>query len=225
MACFQRVMDNIIKENQLTSTYAYLDDVMVCGEDKQSHDDNLQRFMAVAERLGLTLNTKKCIYEATEIAYVGYLISHEKLRPDPQRFQVIDQMADPSDQNSLLRAIGFFAYYSRWIPHYSTKIRPLLDVKQFPFNGSAKEAFDSLRNDIKKASLSPFVSNRPILVETDASDTAIGAVLSQDNRPVAFFPVLSINLNETKHQLKKKPVLLWMRFVIGVTFCWVDLLL
>jgi hypothetical protein len=50
VACFQRVIDKIIKDEKLENTYPYLDDVTICGKTKQEHDNNLQKFMSVAKK-------------------------------------------------------------------------------------------------------------------------------------------------------------------------------
>jgi hypothetical protein len=61
VACFQRVIDRIIEEEGLTGTFAYLDDVTICGNDQNEHDENLQKFLDTAKRYSLILNNdKKC---------------------------------------------------------------------------------------------------------------------------------------------------------------------
>ncbi|GFT76012.1 putative retrovirus-related pol polyprotein from transposon opus [Trichonephila clavipes] len=62
VACFQRVIDKIIKDEGLTLTYPFIDDVTVCGKDQKEHDDNLEKFMTVAKKYNLTLNEDKCTY-------------------------------------------------------------------------------------------------------------------------------------------------------------------
>ena len=87
--------------------------------------------------------------------------------------------------------IGFFAYYAKWISDFSNKIQPLLTAQKnkiFPLSVAAISAIDSLKNEISEASLSlPDSEAGPLTLETDASGTAIGAVLSQSTRPIAFF--------------------------------------
>ena len=50
VACFQRIMNTIIEEEDLTGTFAYLDDVTVCGVTQEEHDENLQKFLSAAKR-------------------------------------------------------------------------------------------------------------------------------------------------------------------------------
>ncbi len=93
----------------------------------------------------------------------------------------------PGDSKSLRRVLGFFSHYSQWIQRYSEKIRPLTQALTFPVSEEAKSAFTSLKNDIKQAVVHAIDEDFPFEVETDASDFAIAATLSQKGRPVAFF--------------------------------------
>ena len=62
MANFQRVMDKIITNKRLKSTYAYIDNVTVCGHDRTDHDCNLKWFRAAVEKYNLTFNIEKSLY-------------------------------------------------------------------------------------------------------------------------------------------------------------------
>ena len=80
-----------------------------------------------------------------------------------------------------------FAYYARWIKNYSSKIKVLVPKNaSLCLNSQAIEAFETLRQDLLKASLSCIDDKEPFTVECDASNFAIAAVLNQNGRPVAF---------------------------------------
>ena len=44
VTCFQRIIDKIIKENNLTGVYAYVNKIVVVGKNQQEHDENLEKF-------------------------------------------------------------------------------------------------------------------------------------------------------------------------------------
>ena len=67
VASFQRVMDDIIKREDLNGTYAYIDNVTICGQNQAKHDLNLKEFMNSVVKYGLTLNKNKCLYSLTSI--------------------------------------------------------------------------------------------------------------------------------------------------------------
>ena len=61
VASFQRIIDKIISSEELSGTFAYLDNVTICGVNESEHDGNLNKFLDAAKKYGLTFNdSKKC---------------------------------------------------------------------------------------------------------------------------------------------------------------------
>ena len=79
-----------------------------------------------------------------------------------------------------------FAYYAKWIPNFSDKIQALVNTKNFPLSETALAAFNLLKKELMDATLYSVDESLPFVVECDASEVAISAVLSQGGRPVAF---------------------------------------
>ena len=105
VACFQRLMDDIIRQNNLMGTFAYLDNLLVCGKTREEHDFNLQAFLDVARRHDLTFNNDKCEFAKQSINFLGYAISGGTLRPDPERLRPLQDLPLPKDAASLRRCI------------------------------------------------------------------------------------------------------------------------
>ena len=74
VACFQRIMDSIIKEEGLSVTYSYLDDVTICGRDQKEHDANLQRFLEAADRRNVIYNKEKCTFSTKRLKILSYVV-------------------------------------------------------------------------------------------------------------------------------------------------------
>lgn len=187
VACFQRTMDSLIKEEGLVGTYTYLDDVTICGNTQQEHDDNLAKFLEAAARRNMSYNEKKCTFSTRSLHILGYVIEEGFIRPDPERLRPLHNLPLPMDMKSLRRALGLFAYYSQWICNFSDKIRPLSNTTTFPVTVEAEKAFQQLKEDIGSSVVKAIDESLPFEVETDASDAAIAAVLTQAGRPVAFY--------------------------------------
>ncbi|GFW69424.1 retrovirus-related Pol polyprotein from transposon opus [Trichonephila clavipes] len=224
VACFQRVIDKIIEHEELALTYPFIDDVTVCGKDQKEHDDNLEKFMTVAKKYNLTLNEDKCTYSSNSVHLLGYIIQDGIIKPDPERLNPLRDMPVPKDSSALQRALGMFAHYCRWIPGFSKKIRPLLGKKQFPLSRDAVLTFNSLKDDVANAALATVEDDIPFRVETDSSDFAIGATLSQAGRPVAFFS-RTLHASELKHSSPEKEAYAivkslrhWRHFLMGKHF-------
>ena len=82
---------------------------------------------------------------------------------------------------------GLFAYYVKWIGNFSTKIRPLIDTEIFPLSNCAKRAFETLKKDLGDVTLMSIDEDQSFVLETDASNVAISATLSQNGKLIAVF--------------------------------------
>lgn len=99
--------------------------------------------------------------------------------------------------------MGMLAHYSRWIPGFSEKIRPLSHADTFPLSTAAAQAFENLKKIIADSAVKAIDPNLPFTVETDASDHAIAATLTQNDQPVAFFS-RTLSGSERKHSSVEK---------------------
>ena len=66
-----------------------------------------------------------------------------------------------------------FAYYAKWIPRFSEKIRPLAETVSFPLANGALTAFNTLKNELGDVVLSPIDEDAPHVVECDASEVTL----------------------------------------------------
>ena len=130
----------------------------------------------------------------------------------------------PRDSKSLNRCLGLFSYYYQWIPEFSNRIKPLTSCKSFPLSPEAVTTFDSLKKIVEEAFIAAIDETIPFEVETDASDVALAATLSQDGRPVAFLS-RSLQGSELKHAAIEKEaqaiieaIRHWRHFLTGRHF-------
>lgn len=164
---------------------------------------HLQRFMEAVKKYNLTINREKSTFCQTTIKLLGYLIENNTVKPDPTRIKSLLELPVPSNGPSLKRAIGLFAHYAKWVQSFSEKIHPLTSSKQFPLPPDAIDAFEYLKSEVAKACMTPISDDAPFVVETDASDVAIGAILSQNDKPVAFFS-RTLSGSERRHSSIEK---------------------
>lgn len=223
VAAFQRVIDDIIKCEGLQDTFAYLDDVTVCGHSQEEHDKNLKKFMEIISKYGLTLNKEKSNFSLHTINLLGYKITNNLIKPDPDRILPLRNFPLPNDVRGLRRAVGMFSHFSKYVPRFSEKIQPLTK-SSFPLSKEATNAFNGIKKDIENAVLCPISHDEPFTVETDASNTAIAATLSQSSRPVAFFS-RSLTAAEIRHSSVEKEayaiieaVRKWKHYLLGRHF-------
>lgn len=224
VACFQQVLDDIIRSEDLLDTVAYVDDITVCGRTREEHDFNLEKFRQAARKYGLTINEDKTRYAQTSVTTLGHVIQEHKISPDPERMKPLLEMAPPGDAKARLRVLGLLSHYAKWVPNFSEKIRPIVECNTFPMSENAISAFSKLKQEISQASLSAIDDKAPFVVETDASAGAIAASLTQDGRPVAFFS-RSLSPSEKYHSAVEREACAvvealrkWRHFLVGRHF-------
>jgi hypothetical protein len=147
---------------------------------------------------GLYANPKKCVFHVTSVDYLGYIVSPEGLTMDRAKTDAIAAWPAPRNVKEVQSFLGFANFYRRFISGYSAITKPLtvLTKKDTPYvwSPSCQSAFLNLKAAFTSAPiLAHFHPERRIIVETNASDYAIAAILSQVNpetklvHPVAFF--------------------------------------
>ena len=224
VACFQREMMKFIDQNNLNAVFPYLDNITICGKDQQEHDANLEKFLAAAKAKNICYNDSKSVFSTRKLAILGYVIEEGIIRPDPERLNPLRNLPVPHDSKSLSRCLGLFSYYSKWIPEFSNRIKPLTSSKSFPLTNEAVTTFENLKKAVEEAFVTAIDETVPFEVETDASDVALAATLSQDGRPVAFFS-RSLQGSELKHAAIEKEaqaiieaIRHWRHFLTGRHF-------
>ena len=136
-------------------------------------------------------------------------------RPDPERVKTLLDIPVPKLKKELSRAIGLFAYYAKWLPRFSCKVKPLVELQTFPLNENAVRCF--YHHELADATLTSVDENAPFTLETDVFDVFVSAVLQQNDRPVAFDQERSIQTRNVMKALKRKLQLLLKRSSDGRT--------
>ena len=96
-----------------------------------------------------------------------------------------------------------FSYYSNWIPNFSEKIQPLNQNTTFPLPDDVLQSFETLKKELEQATLITIDPAKPLIVETDASESTLSASLNQEGRPVAFFS-RTLSHSERGHSAPEK---------------------
>ncbi|MBW0474897.1 hypothetical protein O181_014612 [Austropuccinia psidii MF-1] len=125
----------------------------------------------------------KCLFYVTSVGYLAYVVSSEGLKMDQAKVQQNLNLPPSRNLKALQSFLGFANFYCRFIKNYSKKISSLTSFlkidSHFPLNAEALRKFQQLKEAFTIAPiLSCFDPSLPTIVETDASDYALGAVLS-----------------------------------------------
>ena len=120
--CFQRIIDKFIEQEELSDTFAFFDNIHICGMDQEQHDKNLEKFRKASEKNNLTYNEDKCIFSTTTLNTLGFVIENGEISPDPDRLKPLKELPIPHDGKSLKRVIGLFSHYVQWMQSFLTKL-------------------------------------------------------------------------------------------------------
>ena len=133
-------------------------------------------------------STKPSLWNESKayINILGYCVGDGVIKSDQERLRPIQDYPPPTNVGSLRRVMGMFAYYAKWIPNFSDKIQPLVNVTSFPLDESALSAFDLLKKELERATLQSINESQPFVVEYDASEVCVSATPNQFGRPVAL---------------------------------------
>lgn len=224
VAAFQRVIDRIISEKNIPATYAYVDNITVTGSNQVEHDANVAKFLEACEQFGLTLNDSKTVSSVKSLNILGYCVSKGMIRPDPERMKPLLDLPLPADPAALQRAMGFFSYYSRWVDRFSDRVRPLVGNPSFPLSSECEAAFEDIKKLIAASCVVCPNDHEMLVLESDASDFALSACLSQGGKPVAFFSRTLKSHEKNHHAVEKEAAAIveacrkWNHYLTGRRF-------
>lgn len=165
-----------------------------------THADHLRQLSTRLKEYGMVINTSKCVFGASSVKFLGYDISAAGAKPLSAKVQAFQDFPVPKTVRELRHFLGMLNFYRRFIPcaaQFQAPLNGLLtdSVKgSHPITFTAKEhdAFTACKDSLCRAALLAHPDcNSKLALVTDASDTAIGAVLQQlkdgEWQPLAFF--------------------------------------
>jgi hypothetical protein len=114
-ATFAR-MTTIVLGSQLQINFiAYVDDIVVMSKSEENHIADLKDSFANLRRTGLKLNLEKCILGVSKGKMLGYIISAEGIRANPDKTKAIISMVEPSTKKEIQRLTGRIVALNRFI--------------------------------------------------------------------------------------------------------------
>jgi hypothetical protein len=195
---FMRLMNEVLKDFTGKFVIVYLHDILIFRKIEPEHLKHLAIVMKRLQQEKLLINMKKSSFMRIELIYLGFVISTNELNMDPKKVNAIKNLPSPKSVFEVQSFHGLASFYRKFIQNFSGISAPMMDTvkkryKSFHWIEEVEKSF----NLVKKK-----ITEQPILVLPDFSktfqvrcDVSGFAILSQDDRPIAYF---SEKLNEAK---------------------------
>jgi len=230
---FQDMMNHVLSNVLDVGVLAYMDDILIYAKTEEEHDRLVKEVLNRLQQNGLAVSPEKCVWKAKEVEFLGYVIGRDGIKMATTKVDAVLSWKTPASLQEVQSFLGFANFYRRFIQDYSRVARPLTELtkktEKWLWNKEAETAFNDLKKRFTTAPiLSHFDPAKPVIIETDASDFAIGAVLSQrdkENRlhPVAFHS-RKFSPAEINYEIHDKELLAvvdafkhWRRYCEGAT--------
>ncbi|KAI3373156.1 hypothetical protein L3Q82_006487 [Scortum barcoo] len=178
------------------SRRVYLDDLLAHAADFDSALANLRDVFFAIRKAGLRLHPRKCHLFRRETSFLGHVVSAAGVSTDPAKVTAVRNWPVPRNIGELRSFLGLASYYRRFVRDFATTASPLHRLTQkgqvFQWGEDCAQAFAQLRTALTEAPVLAYPDPcRPFIVDTDASNVGLGAVLSQEGEQgeqvIAYF--------------------------------------
>jgi hypothetical protein len=190
-ATFQGAMNMTLYPLLRKCALVFFDDILVYIHTWSDHIQHLELVLSLLRADQLQIKLSKCSFAQQEIAYLGHAILARGVATDPSKVDAVTSWPVPANCRELRGFLSLAGYYRKFVRHFAVISKPLTQLLKkhtyFVWTQDHDHAFRTLKTALSSApvlQLPDFSS--PFAIETDASGSGIGAVLSQNSHPLAF---------------------------------------
>lgn len=186
---FQKEMNQIVEK--VDGVLAYADDVLIYGSTIEEHNERLRHLLNAARENNMKFKKNKTQLAVKRILYLGHEISEEGIEISKDKVTAIQNMEKPNNKKELQVFLGMINYLSRFLPNMSKETEVLRNLLKndtcWKWDSNEEYCFIRLKSLICEAPvLAFFDTNKHVTIAADASKSAIGGVLIQDDHPIAY---------------------------------------
>ena len=169
----------------------------------------LEKIFSHAKVKGIKFNLAKSKFNQQSVKFLGHVFSKDGIAIDEGRIDAILKMEKPKDKKSVERLLGVITYCIKYIPNASNITAPLRELikNEVKFNWTKEhdEAIEQIKKALTNAPVLQYYDpNLPCKSSVDANQSGLGAVLLQNNYPVAYASKAFTNTQEAWAQIEKE---------------------
>lgn len=231
-ASFQRYINLILTRYLDKFCTAYLDDILIYSDSEEEHEEHVYLVIKALEDACLQIDPKKSEFNVTSVKFLGFIVSTDGVRMDPDKVSAIRDWPEPQSLKSLQSFLGFCNFYRTFVKDFGRIARPLTKLLRMgawhKFEEIEKDTFAQLKlavlSDQVLALYNPGYLSK---INTDASDGVLAGVFSQlqpDGRwkPIAFWSK-TMDTTQMNYEIHDKEMLAvvealkeWRSMLIGL---------
>ncbi|CAI7738841.1 unnamed protein product [Closterium sp. NIES-53] len=194
-ATFQAEMNHILRPLLDKCVVVYLDDILIYSRDMKQHIEHLRCVFEILRREKFYVKLSKSEFALKKVQFLGHMVSAQGVHVDPKKIEAVRTWKTPENVKELHQFLGFANYYNRFVPQYAKIATPLTNLlkKNTPFKWEDvhQQAMEQLKTALTSAPVLILPDlEKDCVIEADASDQAVGAVLMQDQgkglQPIAY---------------------------------------
>ena len=184
-ACFQRLMEKVLRDVIWKKCLVFLDDILIFGSTFEASLSNLRQVLSCLKRTGLRLKPQKCKFFRKRVEFLGHVISAEGVSCAQDKIACVRDWPAPCNLKDLRAFLGLCNYYRKFVSNFATIAAPLVQLtrKSVPFVWTNKRqvTFDTLKGRLTNPPVLtvPDENGGEFILDSDCSNAAAGAVLSQ----------------------------------------------
>ncbi len=169
----------------------YFDDILIYSQTESEHVVHLREVLIVLLENKLYVNLKKCSFMTDILLFLGFVVSAEGIRVDEKKVRAILEWPTPKIMGEVRSFHGLAAFYRRFVRNFSSIVAPITECMKkgkFHWGKDAKQIFALVKEKLSTTPILALLSFEKLFqVECEASIMGVGAVLSQEGRPIAFY--------------------------------------
>ena len=204
---FQATMSEMFED--IEGVEVVVDDLLIWGETEVEHDERLRKVLERTRQRNLKLNKEKSQIKLSEIHYIGHILNQDGLKPDPEKVKAIHMMQTPGNKEELQRFLGMVTYLGKFVPNLSQAAAPLRTLLEknieWHWTEHQEASFTALKKLVTQAPVLKFFDPaKPVKISVDASSKGMGAILLQDEQPIAYASKALTKSQQNYAQIEKE---------------------
>ncbi|GJX58806.1 RNA-directed DNA polymerase [Tanacetum coccineum] len=125
---FMRLMNQVLKQFLNRFIVVYFDDILVYSITEMDHQSHLQQLFEVLDREKLYGNLEKCDFFASQVTFLGYIVSAQGIQVDNKKIQAIQDWPVSQTIQQVRSFHGLAFFYRRFIKNFSIIVAPMTEV-------------------------------------------------------------------------------------------------